>query len=82
MIGGTVIIDDFSEPGSWALHIAHTPSLRLQCPDEFPRAPSGRIEQARFAVQVPLELDGNPGGAPTCSPNSDVVASPGTGGGR
>lgn len=79
MFGGTVTIDRTSDAGAWALHIAHTPSLRAQCPNEFPRAPlSGRIENARSAVQVPLELDGSPGGASVEAPTSAALASPGS----
>jgi len=52
MRGGTVIIDDAanggSDPGAWLTHIAHTPALRAQCPEEFPaRTPSGRAAAER-----------------------------------
>lgn len=46
MFGGTITIDDArnggSEPGSWALAIAHTPSLRAQCdPQDYVNAARG-----------------------------------------
>lgn len=84
MFGGTVIIDDCAGGGSddraWHLHIAHAPALRLQCPEEFPRAPLGRTENARSAVRFcSLAADGSPDGAAMEPPNFRVGAPSGTG---
>lgn len=83
MRGATITIDDAanggSDAGAWALHIAHTPSLRAQCADEFPRAPSGRFKHARSAVRLSLETDGGPAARSRNAPQPTVVASPGSG---
>jgi hypothetical protein len=52
MARGCLTIDDAasggSDAGAWVTHIAHTPSLRTQCPDLFSGArPSGRNESKR-----------------------------------
>lgn len=65
MAGGCVFIDDAADGGSnagaWLTHIAHTPALRAQCPENFPGArPSGRTEQTRAAGE-PAPLHAGPG---------------------
>lgn len=83
MPGATITIDDAasggSDAGAWALHIAHTPSLRAQCPAEFPPAPSGCFEHAGSAVRHSLEAGGGPDGAATESPKPTVAAPSGSG---
>lgn len=52
--GSCLIIDDAnsggSDDGAWHTHIAHTPALRAQLPDEFPPA-GGVPEQERESVR-------------------------------
>lgn len=77
MFGGTVIIDDTSDAGAWHTHIAHVPALRAQCPEEFPRAPSGCTEDARIAGGAPSAA-GDTGGSKAIAPIvAGIGSSPG-----
>jgi hypothetical protein len=80
MGGGTLIIDDAanggSDAGAWHAHIANTPSLRVQCPDEFPGArPSGRTDRAPTAARSVTQTGGT-GGTMQSSPPVPALVPP------